>query len=522
MEVRSVIAILLLVGISISSLSASTGQAQPPDDIQRPNIVFLLADDLGVGDVGYNGGVAKTPWLDKMSRSNNSIVLTHHYSGAPVCSPSRGTVLTGRNHNRYCMWSSNTAKGDNEVDFVLPQMMALPIREETTAEVLKSIGYRTAMFGKWHLGSLKDIQYEKKTWDRVDPGMHGFDEWIATERTVPTANSNQGCYRTHNIRSRCTNYYSRNNNEDLIAYPTRIYGDDSEFIANLTNEFINRQATKQQPFFAYVAFHAVHKPTIAVGNYKKYYLGLNYNISEANYYGTITAMDAAVGKIRQNLHNLGISNNTLIWFTSDNGPVQRLASLGSTNGLLGHKGTLYEGGIRVPGIIEWPAVIKKNRWESYPVVTSDFLPTVADITKIKLQSNNTLDGESILPLFQKSLKKRKSPIHWMFRYQPGKKKVYQQVMLDNQYKLVQDIEKDKVTAVRLYDLTKDAGELRDVKSRHLAVLREMTAASNQWKQSVIKDIEASHCSIVGYASKQEDELDDKHYRTNIVSLPWPQ
>lgn len=519
MEVQSAITILLLIGCSISSLPRGTGQSQPTDNEQRPNIVFLLADDLGVGDVGYNGGKARTPWLNRMSKSDHSVVLTHHYSGAPVCSPSRGTILTGRNHNRYCMWSSNTAKGDNKADFVLPQKMTLPIREETTAELLKRAGYRSAMFGKWHLGSLKDIQYENKTWHKVDPGMHGFDEWIATERTVPTADSNQGCFGTHNIRSHCTNYYSRNNSGDMIAYPTRIYGDDSEFIADLTNEFINRQAANKQPFFAYVAFHAVHKPTIAVGNYKKYYLNLNYSISEANYYGTVTAMDAAVGKIRQNLRELGISNNTLIWFTSDNGPLQRLAALGSTNGLLGHKGTLYEGGIRVPGIIEWPATIKKNRWESYPVITSDFLPTVADITKIKLQSNNTIDGESILPLLQRSLKRRKSPIHWMFRYQPGKNnKIYKQVMIYNQYKLVQDIEKENVTAVRLYDLTKDAGELRDIQSRHLGILREMTAAAKQWKRSVFEDIRASGCAPLNNISKQQAS-DHQQYRTNTVLLP---
>ena len=487
---------------------------QPQDNIQRPNIVFLLADDLGVGDVNYNGGKAETPWLNRMSKSDHSVVLTHHYSGAPVCSPSRATILTGRNHNRYCMWSSNTAKGDNEVDFVQPQTMPLPIKEETIAEVLKRGGYRTAMFGKWHLGSLKDIYYKNKTWPKVDPGMHGFDEWYATERTVPTANSNQGCFRTH-TRSRCTNYYSRNDSGVLIAYPDRIYGDDSEFIADLTIDFINRQVTNKQPFFVYAALHAVHKPTIAVGDYKKYYLKLNYTTSEANYYGTITAMDAAVGKIRTRLRNLGVSNNTLIWFTSDNGPVQ---GVGSTNGLLGHKGTLYEGGIRVPGIIEWPAVIRRNRRESYPVVTNDFLPTVTDITKIKLQSNNTLDGESILPLLQRSIKKRKSSIHWMFRYQKDKKKFYQQVTIKNQYKLVKDMDKGKVIDVRLYDLSKDSHELRDIKLRHLGVLNELLIASRNWKQSVLQDINNGSCELSDNVQLSDDNI---YYRTNTVPLHFP-
>ena len=508
MEGKHVINILACL---LSSLVTVVQPQSAGDNIQRPNIVFLLADDLGVGDVGYNGGRAKTPWLNKMSKSNHSIVLTHHYSGAPVCSPSRGTIMTGRNHNRYCMWASNTAKGDNEVDFVQPQMMPLPVKEETVAELLKRAGYRTAMFGKWHLGSLKDIYYRNKIWPKVDPGMHGFDEWYATERTVPTANSNQGCFRTHSTRSRCTNYYTRSNSDTLIAYPHRIYGDDSEFMANLTIDFINRQVTNKQPFFVYAALHAVHKPTIAVGDYKKYYLKLNYNISEANYYGTITAMDAAIGKIRTKLQELGVSNNTLIWFTSDNGPVK---GVGSTNGLLGHKGTLYEGGIRVPGIIEWPAVINQNRQESYPVVTNDFLPTVADITKIKPQSSNVLDGESILPLLERSIKKRRSSIHWMFRYQQDKKKFYQQVTIHNQYKLVEDFDKGRAVDIKLYDLRKDSHELRDIKSRHLGVLTELLTASQRWKQSILQDINNGSCEL-------PYRQNDVYHRTNMVPLQLP-
>ena len=503
--------ISILAYCLMSSLVTVVQPQLAGDNIQRPNIVFFLADDLGVGDVGYNGGRAKTPWLNKMSKSNHSIVLTHHYSGAPVCSPSRGTIMTGRNHNRYCMWASNTAKGDNEEDFVQPQTMPLPVKEETVAELLKRGGYRTAMFGKWHLGSLKDIYYQNKTWPKVDPGMHGFDEWYATERTVPTAHSNQGCFRTHSTRSRCTNYYTRNNSDTLIAHPHRIYGDDSEFIADLMIDFITRQVTNKKPFFVYAALHAVHKPTIAVGDYKKYYLKLNYTISDANYYGTITAMDAAVGKIRTKLQELGVSNNTLIWFTSDNGPVK---GVGSTNGLLGHKGTLYEGGIRVPGIIEWPAVINQNRQESYPVVTNDFLPTVADITEIKPQSNNVLDGESILPLLEQSIKKRRSSIHWMFRYQQDKKKFYQQVTIHNHYKLVEDFDKGRAIDVKLYDLRKDSHELRDIKSRHLGVLTELLMASQRWKQSVVHDINNGSC-VVPYRQS------DPYHRTNMVPIQLP-
>ncbi|XP_065900898.1 N-acetylgalactosamine-6-sulfatase-like isoform X1 [Dysidea avara] len=479
----------------------------------RPNIIFLLADDLGWGDVGYNGGVASTPFLNRMSKSDHSIVLTHHYSGSPVCSPTRGTILTGRNHNRYCMWSSNTAKGDNEIDFKHPQTMPLPTREETVAEVLREAGYRTAMYGKWHLGSLKDIVHDKKTWPKVDPGMHGFDEWYATERTVPTANSNLGCFRNKTL-SRCTNYYFKNQTSQLFPYPYPIDGDDSDFIAQLTLDFMSEQVRKKQPFFAYVAFHAVHKPTIAVGKYKKLYIQKNYTPTEANYYGTITAMDAAIGKIRRVLKILGIDNNTLVWFTSDNGPAQ--GNPGSTNSLMGRKGSLLEGGIRVPGLIEWPAVINENRWESYPVVTNDFLPTVRDIIKSKQESNLTIDGESILPLMNKSIKNRKSPIHWMFKYPPDKRKYYQQVTIDNKYKLVQDFLKGKVQDSRLYDLNKNSGELRDIKLRHNAVFNKLQKEAEKWKQSVMKDIK--QC---GNPTVETVDHEDIPHRSNLVSRNIP-
>jgi len=479
----------------------------------KPNIIFLLADDLGWGDVGYNGGIAKTPFLNRMSKSDHSVVLTRHYSGAPVCSPTRGTILTGRNHNRYCMWSSNTAKGDEEIDFRYPQTMPLPVQEETVAEMLRKAGYRTAMYGKWHLGSLKDVHYDNKMWQKVDPEMHGFDEWYATERTVPTANSNLGCFR-NKTQSRCTNYYFKNQTSLMLPYPFPIDGDDSDFIAQLTIRFMTEQARNKKPFFAYVAFHAVHKPTIAVGKYKKLYLEKNYTLPDANYYGTITAMDTAIGRIRRALRDLGIDNNTLIWFTSDNGPAQ--GNPGSTNGLMGRKGSLLEGGIRVPGLIEWPAVIQENRWESYPVVTNDFLPTVRDIIQLKKESDLAIDGESILPLLKKSIKNRKAPIHWMFKYPPDKRKFYQQVTIDNEYKLVIDYLKGQVRNSSLYHLSKDSGELRDIKLRHNTVFEKLRKEAEKWKRSVMEDIRQCG-SPAAMAVKHNNIL----HRSNLVSQSIP-
>lgn len=157
-----------------------------------PNIIFMMADDLGYGDVGYNGGNAQTPNLDLMAAGPNTIKLNRYYSGAPVCSPTRGSVLTGRNPNRYCMWYANV--GSDADDFVIPERMPLPWTELTVAEVLKSAGYQTAVFGKWHLGDLKPHSRGNPKWPVSHPGMHGFDEWLVTPRSAPTSNLNCGCF----------------------------------------------------------------------------------------------------------------------------------------------------------------------------------------------------------------------------------------------------------------------------------------------------------------------------------------
>ncbi len=170
----------------------STSHEKKLEENSLPNIIFTMADDLGYGDVGYNGGNASTPNLDAMASGPHTIHLTRYYSGGPVCSPTRGTVLTGRNHNRYCIWSANT--GSNRDDFVVPETMPLPPSEITVAEILKKQGYQTAIFGKWHLGDLKAQKGGNKQWPVSHPGMHGFDEWLVTLRSAPTTNLNCACY----------------------------------------------------------------------------------------------------------------------------------------------------------------------------------------------------------------------------------------------------------------------------------------------------------------------------------------
>ena len=474
---------------------------------QRPNIIFLLADDLGYGDVGYNRGFASTPNIDEMAKGQHSIQFNQFYSGSPVCSPTRGTILTGRNHNRYCVWSANTAGkqcGKPKDDFKCPAQYPLPQSEVTIAEILKEQGYMTAVFGKWHLGDLKPLS-QAMALPASNPGQNGFDVWKVTERAVPTATPNCGCYNTSqcilgHYKQRqeeeevipCTNYHSALPGDPTMTLPydSLILQDDSNFIVNELLNFISNvtaNGSAEQPFFAYVPFHAVHKNYIATPPFSlQYSSSRDLSQAEVDYFGAISAMDTAVGRIRSSLQKMGISSNTMLWFTSDNGPAVR--SPGSTGGLRGSKGTLFEGGIRVPGIIEWPQVIGSNRQVSTPVVTNDFLPTVCDILGIGPPEGRPLDGESILPLLlnKGENEQRSSSIKWAFKIKDGRfRGSYQVAVINNQnFKLIASYRKEKVIESKLYDLSRDPAETADVSTQHQDLFKELLKEVESWRLSV--------------------------------------
>ena len=459
-----------------------------------PNIVFILADDLGYGDVNYNGGLAATPNLNSMAAGPNSIKFTRFYSGGPVCSPTRGTLLTGRNHNRYCMWRANTAgsacKAVDASDFNCPARYPLPTSEITVAEILKEFGYRTAAFGKWHIGDLKPLPGSNTQWPSSNPGQNGFDVWKVTERSTPTVNPNCACFNTslcilgHRAKKgppHCTNYHA-GNGSGLVTHDEPIIGDDSHFIADEFASFLSETDTTETPFFAYIALHTVHKPFVAIPPYSTMYENQGYTQKEIDYYGSITAMDEAIGNIRELLSHHNLSENTMLWFTSDNGPEKKTP--GQAGGLRGIKGSLYEGGIRVPGILEWPAVIQMNRVSNFPVVTSDFLPTVSDILGTKPPQDRTIDGISILPHIRGESESRTSPIAWAFGINGDFNKKYNAAITDNRYKLYVEYKKGKIRSSSLYDLQVDPSESNDVSGDHPEILDQLTTQLNAWDTSL--------------------------------------
>ena len=326
---------------------------------KKPNIILCMADDQGWGDMAYNGHpVLKTPNFDTMAAS--ALRFDRFYAAAPVCSPTRGSVMTGRHPNRFgCFKWGYTLR---------PQ-------EITIAEALKTAGYVTGHFGKWHLGSVRKGS-------PVNPGSSGFDEWFS----APNFFDNDP------ILSR-----------EGTAVETK--GESSLVTVNAAIEFIRRQVDANQPFFAVVWFGSPHNPHIALDADRELYSGESEQFQ--HFYGEITAMDRAFGELRTELQTLGIRDNTVLWYCSDNGG---LPNLGSTGGR-GFKGQIYEGGLRVPAIIEWPERITAHRVTDVPCCTTDIYLTLLQIAGISnVEGQTPVDGISLVDLIDGKMTSRHKPI----------------------------------------------------------------------------------------------------------------
>ncbi len=339
-----------------------------------PNIILCMADDQGWGDVGYyNKSIAKTPVLDAMAAS--SLRFDRFYAAAPVCSPTRGSVLTGRHPNRFACFEWGHSLRPEEV---------------TIAEALKTAGYATGHFGKWHLGSVNARS-------DVSPGASGFDTWFSSP-----------------------NFYDLNPLMSENGRVVQTQGEGSEVTAAAAIKFIQSCAKKKQPFLAVVWFGSPHNPHAALEKDRQLYA--DQPLAVQNYYGEITALDRSVGMLREELRRLKIADDTLFWYTSDNGPQgpARRNRPGSSGGLRDRKNTLYEGGIRVPAIIEWPAKISKPRTTSIPCNTVDIYPTLLDIVGVRVDGQpQPLDGVSLAPLLAGKMKQRPKPMGFWANFSRG-------------------------------------------------------------------------------------------------------
>lgn len=398
----------------------------------RPNIVLMMCDDLGWGDTGFNGNtIIQTPELDALS--NEGTVLDHFYSVGPVCSPTRASFLTGRHYFRMGIWTAN--KGH------------LPSQEFTLARMLKTHGYTTGHFGKWHLGTLSRTVSAKGMGRRPDlhyapPWERDYDASFVTESAVCTWDPGIG------KRARNNPYY-----EDGVATDENVLGCDSRVLMDRALPFIEAAAKRDQPFLSVIWFHAPHEDIQAGPEYLAKYEGHG---EAAHYYGCITAVDDQVGRLRKKLASLGLADNTLLFFCSDNGPEggepsnrMKTRRAGSAGEFSGRKRSVLDGGVRVPAFVHWPGQIPAGVRLDAPLSVMDLLPTVAAITGAETLPNRLLDGENVLPIWKGEQAQREKSIP--FRYGQFA------CLVRGKHKLIIESPNDD-SKDRLFDLSKDVSE----------------------------------------------------------------
>ncbi|MHC4566142.1 MAG: sulfatase family protein [Planctomycetota bacterium] len=428
-------------------------------DGDKPNIVLCMADDLGWGDVGFNGNsIIKTPNLDAAAKAG--MVFRRFYSGAPVCSPTRGSCLTGRHPFRYGIYFANVGH--------------MPKEEITLAEALKSQGYATGHFGKWHLGTLTKKEKDsnrggpKGAKHYSPPWQNGFEVCFSTEAKVPTWDP----MMDPETNKPYGTFYWR---QDGTKVTDSLRGDDSRVIMDRAVPFIRSAAARGKPFLAVIWFHTPHLPVVTGPAYRKPYS--QYSEDEQHYYGCITAMDEQIGRLRAELRTLGVADNTMLWFCSDNGPEGKDGKSGRSRGsagpFRGRKRSLFEGGVRVPGLLEWPARAKAGRTTDVPCSTSDYFPTVLGVLGFKMKGQpEPVDGVSLLPLIDDKMTKRPVPI--------GFESSKQTSLTDNRYKIYS---KDGGKTYMLFDLLEDPGENNDIAAEKPQILHSMKETLGKWRES---------------------------------------
>ena len=444
---------------------------------QRPNIILCMTDDQGWGDTGYNGHpVLQTPHLDQMSAEG--VTFTRFYAAAAMCSPTRASVYTGRHPYR------------TGVTFAMKGM--LEPNEIAITSVLKEAGYTTGHFGKWHLGTLSKIQGDQKRWGAFSetperyycpPWERDVDVSFVTESKVPTWDplKDPGDLKLVELVPPAVdvpygNEYFTGPGEKVTE---NMEGDDSRVIMDRALPFIRDSVAAEKPFFTVIWFHTPHSPVVGGDKYRAMYP--DQTVSEQHYYATITAMDEQMGRLRAELKELGVDQNTMLWFCSDNGPARQNSPrhVGSAGHLSGYKLSINEGGVRVPGLLVWPNGTDGPRTIDAPAITTDYFPTILDALDIPLSTDRDYDGTSLLPIIRGQRDARDATIGFLNR--DGNESAW----VEDRYKLL--IKRD---GSGLYDILSDPGEKKDLTAQQPIIAARMHAELSAWKADVMADLAA--------------------------------
>ena len=410
--------------------------------LSKPNILFILIDDMGWMDLGCQGNKnLHTPNIDALAKGG--IRFTDAYAPAPVCSPTRAAILTGQTPARLQITNHlpHQDRFTPKISKLLPARMLnhLPLKYVTLAEKLKKdAGYATAFIGKWHLYTGKNEKY--------NPLNQGFD--------INIGGCSYGGPPTFFDPYRIDFLTNRKKGEYL---PDRL--------ADETVAFITEQQSKKKPFFVALWNYTVHWPMEAPADLLEKYKNLPVRgYRDHRYAAMIEAMDNAIGKVLNSLDNLNLTDETLVIFSSDNGP---FGGVGDASPLRADKGHLYEGGIRVPLIIRWPGKIKPETLDETPVILTDLYPTILEASGISSNVNYPIDGKNLLPLLKNRKKLNDRAIFWHYpNFAFHRDNRLGSAIREGDYKLIHFYDTD---SMELYNLRKDISERNDL-SRELPQL----------------------------------------------------
>lgn len=419
---------------------------------QQPHIIIIYVDDMGIGDASYTGGkVYPTPNIDRLAEDGK--VFTQYYTSAPVCSPSRVSITTGMYPLR---WNINTFLSSKKFNRNCEQSDYLSEKAPSMARILKSVGYQTAHFGKWHMGGGRNVK------EAPSIAAYGFDEFAST--------------------------WESPNPDPLLTSSNWIWAptdsikrwDRTAYFVDKTLDFLKRK--KDEPCFINLWPDDVHSPWVASAeaqqeDRKEYY-------TLPNLKPVLRDFDIQIGRLLDGLKDLGIHENTLILFTSDNGPAPSFERQ-RTNGLRGIKNSLYEGGILMPFIAHWPGIIQAGQIDSSSIIASiDLLPTLSQLTGATLPANYQLDGEEInKSLLAKETFERKKELYWdygrneHFKFPKGEDRSLQLAIRLGKWKLFTTPDGAQV---ELYNLKDDPSESKNLATSQPDIAAKLKEKVQHW------------------------------------------
>ncbi|HYN80660.1 MAG TPA: sulfatase [Gemmatimonadaceae bacterium] len=439
----------VVVAFALATLSRSA-DAQT----RLPNIVVIVADDMGYADIGVHGSKdISTPNIDALAATG--IRFTDGYVSGPFCSPTRAGLMTGRYPQRFGHEMNIVGPGSNE--------WGLPVEERTIADRLKAAGYRTAVIGKWHLGSAP----------RFHPLERGFDEFFGF---LGAAHS----YMPSHAGDTTTDMVDGRSVVPAAAYLT-------EALADRSADFIKRH--RSRPFFLYLAFNAPHLPLEATERYVARFPRIA-DQRRRTYAAMLSAMDDGIGKTMAALRTEGLDENTLIFFFSDNGgPIRMAGDNASSNApLRGSKRQMWEGGVRVPFIIRWKGHIPEGRTDSRPIIQHDVFATSLAAAGIPVNSEWKLDGVNLLPFLTGAASGSPHDVlYWrlggMMAVRQGDWKL---VKMHDGLPRKDSVGMKDLLAAELYNLKTDIGETKNLAAANPDKVRELAAVWLRWSDQLAK------------------------------------